>query len=114
VKKLLLMVSIPTMSAACHNSGPPEYETLPSITGPDGRKWWELTCETAHECREALAENCPHGYVTADEQNEEDHASGVVVGHFLVADQSRNISLIFRCRDKHDVRKKAREDNGGE
>ncbi len=90
-----LALSALVVVAACA----PVDETLPHVTGPDGRRWWELTCDSKKECWEELSAQCPKGYVTADEATEDKGASGAVIGNGVFMKHHTETLLLFRCKN---------------
>lgn len=86
------------------SSGCGEFEeNLPTVHGPDGRTYWELTCANRADCREQLSEYCHHGYETADEEvltgAAVAHTSTSIFGSTTVVNQVSYRSLMFRCND---------------
>ncbi|HEX8791631.1 MAG TPA: hypothetical protein VF765_11825 [Polyangiaceae bacterium] len=50
--------------------------TSDRVRGPDGDWWWSISCHRSQsECWEEASEDCPHGYITADETG---HTGGAV------------------------------------
>ena len=84
-----------TLLSACAEQ---EYEPAKMIRGPDGRRWWEMECESRLDCSEQLAANCPHGYTTRDEAVEDGPVVASSFGHTMVARQERTITMLFRCK----------------
>jgi hypothetical protein len=93
---------VPIIALAAANDCTPEYETLPQVQGPDGRRWWELACENRKACWETLGENCPHGYITRDEVTQIKGATAAYFGRISTVSERSETSLLFRCKDERE------------
>lgn len=88
------------LAAICVLGCGPQYiqQTYPVVHGPDGRRWWEMTCRHKSWCRQELSRLCPGGYETTDETTESAGATAQRVYYTTVVRQYSETSLLFRCK----------------
>jgi hypothetical protein len=75
---------------------------LRHVQGPDGRRWWELSCRRKSACWEELSRQCPEGYEVLDQTTEihEDVVAYRIGNTYMpVVGHRQSTALLFRCKN---------------
>lgn len=70
------------------------------VRGPDGAWWYSIDCRHSQTaCLEEAGDDCPHGYVTADESGGEDGAVASTVGSTTFVKSTYHGTMLIKCKN---------------